>query len=69
MDDDVTEVEEYPFSLVSALASDSFQFEVFTESFLNRIGQSLDMRTRGTGGDYENVRENKLLFDIKNRDV
>jgi hypothetical protein len=69
MDNDVAEVEQDPLCFVSAFAPEWSHFEVVAKTFFNCLGESLDMRARSPCGDYENVRENKLPFDIQKRDV
>lgn len=69
VNDDVAKVEQDPFPLRSTLAAQWLQVEVFTEPVLDRFGQCLHMRTRCPRCDDKDVRENKLLFDIEERDV
>jgi hypothetical protein len=69
MDNYVAVVEEDPFCLGSTFAAERLDVEVISKTLFNRLSQRLDMGTRCPGCDHENVRENKLLFNIEKCDV
>ena len=69
VDDDVTEIEEDPFRLGFALVAQGLDVEVFAETLLYTLGESLDMRSRGPGCDNKHIGQNKEVFDIKQDDV
>lgn len=69
VDDDITEIEQHPFGFVLAFAPQGLEIEVLFETLFNMFGQRLNVGPRSAGRNHKDVRENKLLFDIENRDV
>ena len=69
VDDDVAVIEEDPLRLGFAFVAQRLQVEVFAETLLDALGESLDVGSGGPGCDNEHVGQTKEVFDIEKDDV